>query len=477
MHSADQLPASNRLRLLVAIASYGQKNIPFLKKIIQNYKSMAMDVDIVVLSEAPKDVGAGVEIVVGLPDKNPWSLPFAHKAEMARNAEKYDLFVYTEDDIEVAEANIQAFLRLTASLQSEEIAGYLRYEIGPGATKLLTDVHGAFHWKPESVKRRGPHIVAEFTNEHAGFYILTQSQLKRAIASGGFLKAPYEGRYGLPETAATDPYTRCGFRKVVCISMLDDFLIRHMSNLYVERHGVSLDAFRQQVQTLTDICDGRHVAETLCGVESKLLHGSWSKSYYEQPDEELIEMIPSETETILSIGCGCGATEAAVQKRGAKVTVLPLDSVVGASAERLGMEVIYGTLENCLRDLRGRQFHCVLITNLLHLMRDPGSALRDFARFVLKGGTLVAGGPNFSRVSISIRRICGDLEIGRLTSFEQSGISVCGPGTLSRCIRKEGMRVTAVRWLNHATGSRKLDRYRVRFGRLTAKDWIFQARR
>lgn len=477
MHSADQLPVSNRLRLLVTIASYGQKNIPFLKKIIQSYKSMAMDVDIVVLSEAPKDVGTGVEIVVGLPEKNPWSLPFAHKAVMARNAEKYDLFVYTEDDIEVAEDNIHAFSRLTASLESEEIAGYLRYEIGPGGTKLLTDVHGAFHWKPESVKRRGPHIVAEFTNEHAGFYILTQSQLKRAVESGGFLKAPYEGRYGLPETAATDPYTCCGFRKVICISMLDDFLIRHMSNLYVERHGISLHAFRQQVQTLMDIHDGKHVAETLCEVESKLPHGSWSKSYYEQADEELIELIPSETETILSIGCGRGDTEAALQKRGAKVTVLPLDSVVGASAAKLGMEVICGTLEHCLRDLRGRQFHCVLITNLLHLMPDPESALRDIARFVSKGGTLVARGPNFSRASISIKRICGDLELRKLASFEQSGISVCGPGTLTRHIKKEGMRVTAVRWLNHATGSRKLDRYRVRCGRLTAKDWIFQARR
>jgi 2-polyprenyl-3-methyl-5-hydroxy-6-metoxy-1,4-benzoquinol methylase len=477
MHTADQRPASPRLRLLVVIASYGQKNIPFLKSIIQNYKSMAMDVDIVVLSEAPKDLGAGVEVMVGLPDKNPWSLPFAHKTVMARNTDKYDLFVYTEDDIEVAEGNINAFLDVTASLEAEEIAGYLRYEIGPGNTKLLTDVHGAFHWKPESVKRRGPHTVAEFTNEHAGFYLLTQSQLKHAMASGGFLTAPFEGRYGLPETAATDPYTRCGFRKVICVSRLDDFLIRHMSNLYVERHGVSLDVFRQQVQTLKEIRDSKHVAKTLCEVESKLPHGSWSKSYYETPSPELLEMVPADAATVLSVGCGCGATEIALKQRGAKLTVLPLDSVVGASAARLGMEVIYGTLEECLRDLQGRQFHCVLITNLLQLMPDPGSVLRDFARFVLKGGVLVASGPNFNRISISVKRICGDSELGNLGSFEQSGISVCGPGTVTRHIRKEGMRVTAVRWLNHATGWRKLDRYRVHFGRLTAKDWILQARR
>ena len=141
--------------------------------------------------------------------------------------------------MEVSATNIQAFLRITEALEPNEIAGYLRYELDPSGTAILTDVHGAFHWRPESVRRRGEYVIAEFTNEHAGFYILTRAQLQQAIASGGFLREPYEGRHGLPETAATDPYTSCGLRKVICISALDDFLLHHMSNLYVVRHGVS----------------------------------------------------------------------------------------------------------------------------------------------------------------------------------------------------------------------------------------------
>lgn len=93
MNIAPSKVNGRRLRLLVVIASYGRKNVPFLRQIIQKYQSMAMEVEIVVLSEAPKDLDAGVKVMVGLPTKNPWSLPFAHKKFFAENVEQYDLFI------------------------------------------------------------------------------------------------------------------------------------------------------------------------------------------------------------------------------------------------------------------------------------------------------------------------------------------------------------------------------------------------
>src|SRR5437879_6487444 len=75
-----------RLRLLVAIASYGEKNLKFLKQMISTYRRMPFDVDVVVLCESPKNLGNEAEVVVGLPSRNPWSLPFAHKAIFAQRA-------------------------------------------------------------------------------------------------------------------------------------------------------------------------------------------------------------------------------------------------------------------------------------------------------------------------------------------------------------------------------------------------------
>ena len=115
------------LRLLVALASYGVQNLKFLKQIIETYQRMPFETDVVVLSEAPKDLGMDrVKVAVGLPSPNPWSLPFAHKRIFAENVDRYDLFIYSEDDMGVPEKCLQAFLRVTPHLADDEIAGFLR---------------------------------------------------------------------------------------------------------------------------------------------------------------------------------------------------------------------------------------------------------------------------------------------------------------------------------------------------------------
>lgn len=464
-------------RLLVAIASYGEKNIEFLRRIIRRYLSMAMQVDVVVLSEKPKDLGAGVEVVVGLPSGNPWSLPFAHKPIFAQKVDQYDLFAYSEDDMEVTEANIGAFVRITPELEANEIAGFLRYEMHPSGARWMPDVLGGCHWKCDSVAQRGQHLVAEFTNEHAAFYLLTQSQLRRAIASGGFLRAPYEGRYDMLCTAATDPYTCCGFRKVICVSALEEFLIHHMSNRYVGQMGLPLDQFKEQIQTLWEIRNGAHPASQLVEVTPKVLQPKWSKWYYEKLGDEVLRAVPEDARTVLSVGCGWGDTEVSLKERGACVTALPLDSVIGAAAARRGIGVVYGTWPECLSRLDGRQFDCVLLSDLLHLQEDPCKLLAQCGQFVGAGGMLVVKSPNFDRIPTLINRALGRGAYAKLRKFGESGIAVCGPGMLRRALRGAGFKVASLRWLDHVVHRGGWIGSRLRFGRLTARDWILQAQR
>ena len=469
-------PAGRRLRLLVAIASYGERQLEYLKRIIRNYEQMTLDVDVVVFSEAAKDLGSKVEVVIGLPSSNPWSLPFAHKQFFADNVERYDLFLYSEDDILVTEANIQAFLRLTPTLADEEVAGFLHYEKDAHGGTWMVCVHRHFHWKADSVRRRGENTVAEFSNEHSACYLLTQSQLRRAIASGGFLRPPHEGQYDMLCAAATDPYTNCGFRKVICVSALEDFMVHHLPDKYVGQLDVPLDAFQEQVKTLLRIGSGEHPARNLCEITARFRHFWWQKSYYEKPDEELLGWIRG-NQAVLSIGCGWGATEATLKERGATVTALPLDSIIGETAARRGAEVIHGNWDECRAALNGRSFDCVLMTDLLHLHPNPGQFVQQCCGFVKKGGILVLGGPNFDRLPWYLKRVCGSREFRKLRSFDLSGISVCGPRTLSAPIMNAGLRVADVRWLNHEFGARGLRGKQIRMGWLTARNWVLRAER
>jgi hypothetical protein len=163
----DSKQGKGRPRVLIAIACYGVKNLKFLQEIMRNYRSMSFDVEIVVVSEAPKDLGKDTKVIVGLPSKNPWSLPFAHKAIFAENADRFDLFIYSEDDMDVTEENIQAFVRASAALKPDQIAGYLRYETGQDGAKVLTDVHGNFHWQPESAAEAIPSPSSRTSMRHS----------------------------------------------------------------------------------------------------------------------------------------------------------------------------------------------------------------------------------------------------------------------------------------------------------------------
>jgi 2-polyprenyl-3-methyl-5-hydroxy-6-metoxy-1,4-benzoquinol methylase len=468
-------PVNPRLRLLVVIASFGAKNLQLLRRIIADYRRISFHVKVVVVSDIPKDLGPEVEVIVGLPTKDPWSLPFAHKAILAQKIDDYDLFAYSEDDMVVTEENILAFLRITPRLAPNEIAGFLRFEVDESGQHSLPDVHQCFRWKPDSVRRRGPSLVAEFTNEHAGFYLLTRDQLRQAITSGGFMGAPHRrGRYSTPETAATDPYTCCGLHKVVNVSEWEKFLIHHASNRYAGSLGLSRDEFHEQVQAVIEIGQGTRTAKALCEVEPKVFR-LWSKSLYEQPAPEWLDAVPQDARSVLSIGCGCGAFEAELQRRGADVTALALDSIIGANAERRGIRPVYGTLDEGLKMLQSQQFDCVAMSHLLHLLPNPAQVIEVCCRMVRPGGRLLLGGPNFNRFPVLLKRAFLNGDYRKLRTFAESGITLCCPSSIAKTLDHAGFRVAEVRWLNHTALLGKRRRPAIQLGCMTAMEWMVAA--
>jgi hypothetical protein len=314
-------------RVLVAIASYGTSNDRYLERIIQEYRSMAFAVDIVVLSNIVKPI-PGIECLVGLPTKNPWSLPFAHKKLFADRRDCYDLFIYSEDDILVTERNLRAWLEVNASLADDEIAGFLRFELGSNGERSYPDAHAHFHWDPSSIRRRGIYTLAHFTNEHAACYVLTGAQLRKAMDSGGFDVPPHEGKYDLLCTAATDPNTQCGLTKLIPVSHLGVFTVHHMSNRYVGKMGVTAEEFCRQTDALLQVAQNDGRIKPLLPAETRLWRGAYSKDYYEPVTEQVTSLIPKTARNVLSIGCGSGATERWLVEKGLRVAAIPLVPII-----------------------------------------------------------------------------------------------------------------------------------------------------
>lgn len=429
------------MKILVAIASYGTRNNSYLAELVRRYRAMPNTVDLVVLSNISKEVGPGVEVLVGLPAKDPWSLPFGHKKLFADRVNDYDLFIYSEDDTPLSERNIDAFLRVSKTLPDDEITGFLRSETGPDGTRHFCDVFGPFHWDLTSVQKREGYTFAFFTNEHSACYALTQKQLRRAIASGGFVVGPHSEKYDLLVTAATDPYTQCGFRKMLCVSHLEDFTVPHLPNKYVGIYGVEANEFMKQVETLLALNRSNGSAYPLFTPETKLKALGYSKDLYEPAREDIAQLIPANAKSVISLGCGQGNMEQLLSRMGYRVTAVPMDPVISAGVESAGVEVIAGDFRGARKSLEGRKFDCLLCSYLLHLVPEPESVLSQFSELLSQGGLAITLVPNVSRIATTRRKYRGSVPFLDLGDYSRTGVQLTSPGVLRSWYRQSGLKV------------------------------------
>jgi len=429
---------------------------------------MPFDVHVVVLSNVEREIAPGVEVIALQPEarplrdlaalvRYPWlfrddyrtwkrhlDFPFAHKQIVADRLNDYDLFIYSEDDMLITEKNIRSFLKVSADLPENEIPGFLRYELAPDG-RNYPEVHGIFHWDAESVRTRGDYTLAFFTCEHAACYLLTQRQLRRAIESGGFLVRAHSEKYDLLCTAATDPYTQCGFEKLICVSHLDDFLVHHLPNKYVgTKFGVDDTELRRQVGVLLQMGKKGERPKSLFATETKFRGLRYSKNYYEPVMAEIAPLIPSNARTVLSIGCEWGATEAWLAEKGLSVVAVPLDPIITGAAQAKGVEIVNGDLPTVLEQLKDRRFDCLLLLNILHLAPDPIALLSSLRGLLTPGASTIIVAPNFFQLSVLWRRTLKEDCFKDAGSYSKTGVHFTSPKTVRAWLQSAGMKLESV---------------------------------
>ncbi len=389
-------------RLLVAIANHGTKNQHYLDQLLDAYRVMPAQVSIVVLSNLPKDLGPDVEVRVGCPSPNPWSLPFAHRQLFIDRLDDYDYFIYAEDDTLLTWDVLLRCIESTGVLMENEIAGFVRTEVGPDGARYYSTCHSFFRWIPSSVQERGGSLWARYTNEHAACYVISQTQLRRAIAAGGFPTVPHEGRHDMLCAAATDVYTQCGLERLVCLDKLDEFTLPHLPNKYIGRMGLPAEEMGWQIDALRRIYKGELPSYELINPETKLPGGVGSKFYREQPDPVFKNMLGAASKRVLVWGSGDGVFELDLTDQGHDVAVIPLDAVVGESCRKRGLRVL--PADYLEQSPGGKEFDVVVLRDVLHLHEEPAGLLAKVGGVLGKGGRLLVRVPNLNDVRMLKRR-------------------------------------------------------------------------
>lgn len=427
-----------RQRILVAIPHHGSKNRPFLDRIVSEYQSMDHDVTIVVLVEVGKPLPDGVEMRVGAPTENPWSLPFAHRSLFAQQIDDYDLFIYSEDDTLVEQRHIDTFLELDAVLPDTMIPGFQRYEVHPSGARSYCSIHSHYRWDPGSVAIHGGLTFARFTNDHAAVYMATRAQLRRAIASGGYLVPPHEGQYDMLVSAATDIYTQCGLSKMLCIDRIDDLLLHHLPNVYLGRMGIDEQQFRTQLSELLRISASSVAPQQLVSPETRLANRLWDRRCYPVRNSSVLELLPPTTRRVLSLGTASGATEAVLVDHGIEVVGIPVDTVLGAHAALHGIRVVEPRLPSA-EELAGQEpFDVLLAVDILGYFAEPVEVLRRLRPALALGGLAIASAPAHHRYRIRNTCRAPAQRHPVPTSYEQAGVWPSGRTWLPGAMRSAG---------------------------------------
>lgn len=235
-------------KVLVVIPNYSDKQLIYLDRVIDGFKKINKQkyvIDIVVHSNIPIDRN---DITIKLhnePPDNGWNwLPWECRKTIYINKDRYDLFLYTENDHLYTENNLDAFIKATNILSDDLIAGFIQYEEFPQyeCGKFYPAYHATYEWDFNSVEQIYDYVIACFKNQHHAGFLLTKNQLNKVLETmgDGFLidekrgiKMPGLPGYDSPKVrCCTDVYTHGGMKKVIPISHFNDFLIHHLPNKY-----------------------------------------------------------------------------------------------------------------------------------------------------------------------------------------------------------------------------------------------------
>ena len=427
------------MRVLVAIAHHGDKNREHLLRVLAEYERMVWAVDVVVLTETHKPLPDWVEQRVGVPTRDPWSLPFGHRRLFAERRASYDLYVYSEDDVLITEENLRAFVTESHRVAMDEIPGFLRYEVSLGGERFFPDLHSGYHWLPASLSLRPDGLYAAHSNPHSACYALTRAQLDRCLASDGFLVPPHQGRVDLLVAAATDPYTSCGLRRIISIDRLSSFLVHHLPNNYVGRLGTEEPTLQLQLDALAKVARTGDTARLL-EPRTTLDVENWDKSFHEPVPPPLAHLRVAAS-SVLSVGVGDGEIEGNLIERGATVYGIPLDAITSEVAARRGVIPLPADVPSGITRLRLGSIDLVVLVDVLPHLPDPVATLQQLRRVGAPGCRFLVTARNlrYDRLRWLARR--GPRPPAR-GAFAVTGIEPADAGQLRRWMGAAGMAPT-----------------------------------
>lgn len=221
------------MNILACIVNFGDSQISYLNRLIDELKSFKNHkVSIVVNTNIPTlNPKIDKENIIYL--DNYQLLPMTCRKTILENIDRYDLYLYTENDHLFREHHFDKFIEYNELLPDDRISGLIQYEEDNSGNKFYPAYHKNYGWDLSTVERHGSHIFAHFTNLHQASFIITNQQLNRISSNHNFSESFGPSKYSIKCKTNTDIYQFCGMKKVICIDEFNQNIVHHMPNFYI----------------------------------------------------------------------------------------------------------------------------------------------------------------------------------------------------------------------------------------------------
>lgn len=267
-----------RKKILVTIANYGINQEKELKKVLSEFNSFQKyEIRIILLTTHKLNLGNYKKLKINqeiYPLSIKKNLPKQSLKYILKNKKKYDLFIYTENDMLLTEKTIDYFLEYSKKLKKTKfIPGFIRYELNSNKEVLLVDLYPEdiinkylflkLIWKlfprvfNKLQKRYQKKMIIgkikevkgikyfEPQNMHQGSFVLTSKHLEILTKK----KIKMKKYCGPLETFASFPYHKNKFIKIIPIKDFEKSLIHHLPNKYLfSRELISKNKFEEMLK-------------------------------------------------------------------------------------------------------------------------------------------------------------------------------------------------------------------------------------
>lgn len=156
----------------------------------------------------------------------------------------------------------------------------------------------------------------------------------------------------------------------------------------------------------------------------------------------VLELTPSDGR-VLEIGCGAGHLTEHLQRRGNTVTAVDINPTAAARAARFAADAFALDLDRHLLSerLRGQQFDCIVLADVLEHVRSPLRVLTDALALLTPDGAVVISVPNVGHVDSRLMLLQGRWDYQPTGILDDSHLRFFTRTTLTAMLRDAGLEV------------------------------------